>query len=484
MGDGKSPPDLTGAAKVARTSNGPGRRGPPQGGRDRAVQSASVPVRRPNGFAPRAASVRAIAGVLNEGRSLDDAMERAFAAHGGADMEPRDRAFMHLLVVSVLRHSGELDAVISSFIDKALPAKSGLLWPILLCGAAQLLCLDTPPHAAISLAVEQARADTGARRFDRLVNAVLRKVAVEGPARLAQLDRVRLNTPDWLWERWCATYGEDTARAIAAASQAEAALDLSVKSDAAGWASTLGGVVVPTGSVRLKARGRIEDLPGYDAGEWWVQDAAAALPGQLLGAVAGMTIADLCAAPGGKTAELAARGAIVTAVDVSAARLARLHDNMARLNLAVEVVTADVATWAPDRLFDAVLLDAPCTATGTIRRHPDIPHLKRARDIAPLAELQFQLLASASRLVRPGGQLVYCSCSLEREEGIDVVTRFLGGHGEFTRNKVMPSEVGGVGDWISPEGDLRTLPIHLQRDEPGLSGVDGFYAARLVRHGT
>jgi 16S rRNA (cytosine967-C5)-methyltransferase len=442
---------------------------------------AAAPIRRPPGYAPRAAAVRAIAGVLHEGRSFDDALERAFLANGGATMEPRDRAFTHLLVVTVLRRKGELDAVVSTFIDKSLPAKQGLVWPILLCGAAQLLCLETPPHAAISLAVDQARADTGARRFDRLVNAVLRRVAVDGPARLAELDGVMLNTPEWLWQRWRSNYGEEVARAIAAANQLEAALDISVKSDAARWAEQLGGIVLPTGSVRLKARGRIEDMPGYDDGSWWVQDAAAALPGRLLGDVAGQTVADLCAAPGGKTAELAVAGAHVTAVDVSAKRLERLHDNLARLRLAAEVVVGDVATWSPGRTFDHVLLDAPCTATGTLRRHPDIPHLKRERDIAPLSELQYQLLENARRLVRPGGQLVYCSCSLEPEEGVQHMTRFLVEHPNFTRKPVVASEVGGIADWITPDGDLRTLPTHMTRDEPGLSGVDGFYAARLVR---
>ncbi len=443
--------------------------------------NAAAPIRRPPGYAPRAASVRAIAGVLHEGRSFDDALERAFLANGGATMEPRDRAFTHLLVVTVLRRKGELDAVVSSFIDKSLPAKQGLVWPILLCGAAQLLCLETPPHAAISLAVDQARADTGARRFDRLVNAVLRRVAVDGAARLAQLDGVMLNTPDWLWQRWCNHYGQDGARAIAFASQQEAALDISVKADAAGWAEQLGGIVLPTGSVRLRARGRIEDLPGYDEGAWWVQDAAAALPARLLGDVGGQTVADLCAAPGGKTAELAVAGAHVCAVDLSAKRLERLHDNLARLHLSAEVVVGDATTWNPGREFDHVVLDAPCTATGTLRRHPDILHLKRDRDIAPLSALQYQLLENASRLVRPGGQLVYCSCSLEPEEGIGHMARFLDQHPTFARKPVVAHEVGGIADWITADGDLRTLPSHLPREEPGLSGVDGFYAARLVR---
>ena len=396
-------------------------------------------------------------------------------------IEPRDRAFARLIVVTVLRRHGELDAVVRAFIDKPLPANTGLLWPILLAASAQLLCLATPPHAAISLAVDQARADGGARRFDKLVNAVLRKVSVEGPARLAALDGVRLNTPDWLWQRLIATYGNDQGRAIAQANLTEAALDIAVKGDAAGWAERLGGIVLPTGGVRTKSRGRIEELPGYGDGDWWVQDSAAGLPGRLLGHITGQAIADLCAAPGGKTAELVSAGARVTAVDVSSARVGRLAENLARLRLEAELITADVTSWAPGRLFDGVLLDAPCTATGTIRRHPDILRLKRVADVAQLAALQARLLEAAARLVRPGGTLVYCSCSLEPEEGSQQIARFLSAHPGFIRNPVTPADVGGLPELISADGDLRTLPVHLRHDDPELCGLDGFYAARLTR---
>ena len=438
---------------------------------------------RPAGFVPRAAAVRVVGEVVSQGRALDDALERAFSMPIYAGMEQRDRAFSRLIVVTVLRRYGELDHVVRSFIDRPLPDNQGLLWPLLLCAAAQLLCLDTPPHAAISLAVEQTRADGGARRFDKLVNAVLRRVAVDGPARLAGLDAARVNTPDWAWQRWVATYGEALARAIAMANLSEAALDFSVKSDASGWAEKLGGVVLPTGSVRVKNRGRIEDCPGYDEGEWWVQDAAAALPGRLLGDVRGKQIADLCAAPGGKTAELVVAGANVTSVELSATRAARLTENLARLKLTAQIVVADVAKWAPGRLFDGVLLDAPCTATGTIRRHPDILALKRMADVAQLAEIQATLLKAASTLVKPGGLLVYCSCSLEPEEGRDVITQFLNSHAEFTREPVQAEEIGGLQEAISAEGDLRTLPVHMTLDDPEMSGLDGFYAARLRRAG-
>ena len=447
------------------------------------------PVDRPAGFVPRAAAVRVVAEVVYQRRALDDALDRAFSLQIYRGMEQRDRAFSRLIVVTVLRRYGELDAVVRSFIDKPLPENQGLLWPILLSASAQLLCLDTPPHAAISLAVEQTRADGGARRFDKLVNAVLRKVSVQGPTKLAALDGPRLNTPEWAWKRWVEAYGESQAHAIAAANLTEAALDISVKSDPAGWAEKFAdgsagqfeAVVLPTGSVRVKNRGRIEDLPGYADGAWWVQDAAAGLPGRLLGDVKGQSIADLCAAPGGKTAELIVAGANVTAVDVSATRVARLAENLARLQLKADLVTADVTTWAPGRMFDAVLLDAPCTASGTIRRHPDILRLKRTTDIAQLAALQSKLLTAASKLVRAGGLLVYCSCSLEPEEGSGQAVQFLAATPNFVREPVRTEEIGGLSEAISPDGDLRTLPTHLKMEDPEMSGLDGFYAARFRR---
>ncbi len=454
------------------------------GPRKQAVQPSRAnaqAVRRPPGYVPRAAAARIIHLVLTERRALDDAMERVFASPACIGLEPRDRAFARLIVVTVLRRHGELDALVKSFIGKPLPGNTGLLWPILLSAAAQLVALETPPHAAISLAVDQTRADSGARRFDRLANAVLRRVSVDGPARLAQLDAPRLNTPHWMWTRWVATYGEETARAIASANLTEAALDVSVKSDAAGWAERLGGIVLPTGTVRLKSHGRIEEMPGYDEGAWWVQDAAASFPGRLLGPLAGLEIADLCAAPGGKTAELVSAGATVTAVDASPARLTRLTTNLARLQLQAECVAADVTKWQPGRLFDAVLLDAPCTASGTIRRHPDILRLKQETDIAQLSALQEKLLTAAASLVKPGGLLVYCTCSLEPEEGVHRIAGFLTQTPNFRREAVSASEIGGLAETITADGDLRTLPTHLQLEDPALSGLDGFYACRLRR---
>ncbi len=424
------------------------------------------------GVAARNAAITAIDAVMRLKQPLDEALERSLSRTSPA-LEPRDRAFARLLTVTVLRRHGELRRAVTAFLEKQPPTDSGRLWPILLAGAAQLLCLATPPHAAISSSVDLARLDQTTRRFDKLINAVLRRVSERGPALLEIADAAVSNIPAWLMTRWRAAYGDAVARDIAVASLTEPALDLSVKSDAAAWAATLGGAVLPTGSVRLANGGRIEALAGYSDGAWWVQDAAAALPAKLLGDVAGLAIADLCAAPGGKTAELAAAGARVTAVDHSERRLRRLSENLARLKLDVEIITADVTGWAPGRQFDAVLVDAPCSATGTIRRHPDLLHTKADDDIPRLAELQRRLLAAAAALVRPGGQLVYATCSLEPEEGCDQIAAFLDLNPDYRRVPIQPGEAGISAGWLTGTGDLRTLPQH---------AIDGFFAARLVRH--
>jgi 16S rRNA (cytosine967-C5)-methyltransferase len=418
---------------------------------------------------------------MKRGTFFEEAFAEAFNKPERAKVEPRDRAFARLLVTTVLRRHGELAHVIASHLQKPLPEPQGWVWPILLSGAAQLLFLETPPHAAIGLAVEQCKADPNARRFDKLVNAVLRRVADGGRAALEGLDAVALNVPAWLLAGWEKTYGPEAARRIAAASLDEPPLDVTVKGDPAEWAAKLQGVPLPTGTVRILQAGRITDLPGFDEGNWWVQDAAAALPARLLNAKPGQRVADLCAAPGGKTAELAAAGAHVTAVDISSARLRRVKDNLDRLHFEAECVTADVLSWQPAAPFDAVLLDAPCSATGTIRRHPDILHVRQNRGFEKLIDLQAKLLERAAGLVRPGGMLVYCTCSLEPEEGEHQIDRFLASHPEFSRAPIEALEIGGLVDAITPDGDLRTLPSHrFPGDEAG-SGLDGFYAARLRR---
>lgn len=436
------------------------------------------PARTPQGLAARDLAVQLVSDVLLGRQPFDQAWSELTARPATAALEPRDRALARLIAATVLRRQGELEHVLSAFLSKPLPADKGRLWPILLAGAAQLACLGMPPHAVVDIAVELTRRDRGAHRFAKLANAVLRRVGERGAGMLADQAGMSLNTPDWLWQRWTAHYGSETARRIAEASLQEAALDLTLKpgtqAEAQAWAEKLGGTLLPTGSVRVTAHGRIEDLPGFAEGAWWVQDAAAALVVRLAGDVAGRTIADLCAAPGGKTAQLAAAGARVTAVDVSATRLARLRDNLARLRLQADVVEADAVSWSPGRTFDVVILDAPCSATGTIRRHPDILRLKGPDDIARMAELQRTMLGSAAGLVAAGGLLVYATCSLEPEEGERQIAAFLAERPQFEREAIDPASIGADSAWFTSLGELRTLPFHL-------SGMDGFYAARLRR---
>jgi 16S rRNA (cytosine967-C5)-methyltransferase len=434
------------------------------------------------GFAVRRAAAEIVDGVLRRRRSLDALLDGAGAQSTGlAALSERDRALTRALAATVLRRLGTLRHIVSLFLERGPPAQAPLVETALLLGAAQILFLQIPDHAAVDLSVRLVRADRQAMHFAGLVNAVLRRVAREGAQRLAALDPVVLDTPDWLLARWIETYGEPTARAIAAANSKEPALDLTVKSDPQAWAAQLNGRVLPTGTVRTNTHGAITSLPGFAEGAWWVQDAAAALPAWLFGDLAGRRVADLCAAPGGKTAQLAAAGALVTAVDRAEARLDRVRENLARLSLKAELVCADVATWNTERTFDAVLLDAPCSSTGTIRRHPDVPWLKRAADVTALARVQAQLIERALALTKSGGTLIYCTCSLEPEENENVVAALLARHDGVRRASITASDVFGRVEFISKDGDLRTLPCHLPDPDSHFAGLDGFYAARLEK---
>jgi 16S rRNA (cytosine967-C5)-methyltransferase len=441
-----------------------------------AGEQASRASSEPAGLAARRLAADILDGVVHRRRPLDEQLDDRNAALSA--LPERDRALTRAIATTALRRLGTLRHLLGRYLERGLPADAPRVETALLIGAVQILWLEVPDHAAVDLAVRLAQADRRAARYAALVNAVLRRVAHDGRARLAGLDIATCDTPDWLLTRWTATYGADTARTIARANGQEPALDLTVKSDDARWAAALGGRVLWPGCVRAVVHGPVSQLPGYDEGAWWVQDAAAALPAWLLGDVRGLRIADLCAAPGGKTAQLATAGAEVVAVDRSEPRLERLRRNLARLHLAAETVTADATRWQAGP-FDAVLLDAPCTATGTIRRHPDIPWLKRPADITALADLQRRLIAHATGLLKPGGTLVYCTCSLEPEEGEAVVRDLLARQDDMRRAPITAGEVHGHPEWLTTEGDLRTLPSHLPDADPRMSGLDGFFAARL-----
>jgi 16S rRNA (cytosine967-C5)-methyltransferase len=434
------------------------------------------------GLPARRAAVELLSAVIDKKQPLDDILSRSLATGWMFDLPARDRALARAIVATSLRRRGEIDHVLGHFLERGLPDKSGKLYPILLSGAAQLMFLKTPPHAAIDLAVRLAQWDGRARRYDKLVNAVLRRVAKEGDAIAAGLDAPRVNTPDWLWQRWVARYGEERAHLLAAANLIEPPLDLTVKGEPEHWAEQMSGRVLPNGSVRLLPKGRIEALPGFEQGAWWVQDVAASLPAHLMGHVEGKRVLDLCAAPGGKTAQLALAGASVVAIDISKTRLKMLSANLARLGLAATTVAADATTWMPENRFEAILLDAPCSSTGTIRRHPDIPYLKSPKDIEDLAGLQARLLDNAASLLKPGGTLVYSTCSLELEEGEAQIAALLARNPDIKVDPILPDDVFGQEDWLQSPGFLRTFPYQLDLGTPEWSGMDGFFAARLKRN--
>jgi 16S rRNA (cytosine967-C5)-methyltransferase len=436
------------------------------------------------GLAARRIAADILDGVLHKHRTLDEQLDGAAAHPGLKALSDRDRALMRRLVATILRRLGTLGHVLSRLLDRGIPTDAPRAQSALLIGAAQILWMDVPDHAAVDLSVRLVQSDRRAAKYAGLVNAVLRRCAREGQPLIDEVKSQTLDVPPWLLERWIAHYGETVARDIVTAIGHEPSLDITVKSDAAQWATRLHGETLPTGTVRTLLQGSVTMLPGFTEGQWWVQDAAAALPARLFGDVAGKTIADLCAAPGGKTAQLVQAGARVTAVDRSPNRMTRLRDNLARLGLEAEAVVTDAAEWQGGNnsgSFDGVLVDAPCSSTGTIRRHPDVAWLRQEADIGALMALQKRLLQKAVALLRPGGTLVYCTCSLEPEEGEQAISALLAAESAMRRVPIDAGEVAGLTEIVTAEGDLRTLPCHLPRDEPRLGGLDGFYAARLVK---
>ncbi|MCB1530713.1 MAG: 16S rRNA (cytosine(967)-C(5))-methyltransferase RsmB [Rhodospirillales bacterium] len=430
-----------------------------------------------DGLSARSAALKILDQVLQKKRPLDQVLEseRAFYSLPG-----RERAFTRMLVSTVLRRKGQLDDLIRRAMNRGEEPRPETLRHILYIGITQLLFMDVPDHAAVDTSVSLAKAE-GAERQKGFINAVLRRMISEGREWVKKQDPVQTNVPEWILKDWIATYGLIEAAEIAQGSLTEAPLDITVKDkgEIKLWEGALGASALPTGSLRRSGGGNVTELAGFADGSWWVQDASAALPARLFGDRKDKTVVDLCAAPGGKTMQLASMGANVIAVDRSTSRMKILFQNLDRTNLRarVETVIADGAEWKPQKPVDAVLLDAPCSATGTIRRHPDLLHLKTPKDIEQLCAIQGRLLDNAAGILQPGGTLIYCTCSLQKAEGEGQITSFLYRHPEFRRAPVKAGEIGNIEGAITLDGDVRLLPYHLAPH----GGMDGFFISRLKK---
>lgn len=445
-------------------------------------------INRDSGLAARRGAVGLVTAVLRDRTPLNDCFAEGVNGAGRAaalaGLDRRDRAFARQIAATTLRRLGQIDAVLGHCLARPLPKSAAFIVDVLRTGVAQLLFLQTPAHAAVDSSVRLAETQPG--NFKGLINGVLRRIGRESDALTAAYHEPTLNAPDWLRTSWRNAYGDEVTNAIARAHLADPPLDISVKEESSRehWAEHLEASILPTGTLRRRVGGRIEDLPGFAEGAWWVQDVAAALPARVLMSSlrdTGKTrasVLDLCAAPGGKSAQLAAAGFDVTAVDISRTRLSRVRENLDRLGLDANFVAADATAFQPGRTFDGILVDAPCSTTGTLRRRPDVAHLKHPRDLDRFTKLQHRLLNAASGLLAPGGVLVFAVCSLQPEEGESQIERLLQDpKAGLSRLPLIPGDIGGLAECLSAKGDLRTLPCHLS----GEGGMDGFYAARLVK---
>jgi 16S rRNA (cytosine967-C5)-methyltransferase len=446
---------------------------PPEQARE--AEAQKVP-----GLPARLAAANVICDVVQGGHRLDECFSPLAVPNRIAGIEAHDVALTRSIATVALRRLGVIRRALSLLLEKGLPRQATRVEWLLIAAAAQILFLDAADHAAVDLAVRAVRLEPKTAGFAGLVNGVLRNLVRRRDEFLALAESGDFDAPPWLAQRWRRTYGEAGARSIIQMQMREPPLDLTTKSQAARWAERLGGLLLPTGSVRLSTREPIVALEGFDEGEWWVQDAAAALPARLLDVKPDERVLDMCAAPGGKTAQLAHAGARVTALDRSAERLKRLAANLDRLKLHADIAVAD-ATGYSAQPFDAVLIDAPCAATGTIRRHPDVAWTKKPGDIETLAALQAKMFDRAAALTRPGGRIVYCVCSLEPEEGENQIAAFLRRNPDFRRDPADLAALGAPQEFVNRDGDLRTTPPMLQNEDPRLAGVDGFFAARVTR---
>jgi 16S rRNA (cytosine967-C5)-methyltransferase len=414
------------------------------------------------GTAVRAAAVALLGAVLDEGISLNQIAETNNGPLSG--LGPSDRARAQRLALMTLRHLEQADKLLEPHLRKGPPR---MVRNALRLGVVEMAVDGAAAHGVVNAMVDLIRHGKRTGHMAGLVNAVLRKVSeVETP--FAGLAPQHL--PRWLRQTLVQLWSRDVVTAIEAVQSQSPPLDLTRRGDTP---APEGAQTLPSGSLRLTGPVQVSALPGFETGEWWVQDAAAAMAVRLLAPQPGESVLDLCAAPGGKTLQLAAAGTDVTALDISGPRLKRLQQNLDRTGLAAKIVTADALHWQPDTLFDAVLLDAPCSATGTIRRHPDLPFVKDGSELVALALLQTQMIDRALGFLKPGGRLIFCTCSLLPEEGEAQLQAALARHPALTVER--PDLPGIEPDWISAEGGLRLRPDYWADQ----GGMDGFFMARL-----
>ncbi len=433
------------------------------------------------GIESRLAATFLLTRVIDDGRNLDALCDRKHGINKFLSLSERDQSLARAITITALRNRNRIEFVFKKLMNRPPPKNARFLLHSLHIAAAQILFMDVPERAAVNIAVEAIGKDKRTVRFKDLTNAVLRRMTRE-KAKLVEASENISPFPGWLEKMQRSNYGKENLTRIAEAASKPSALDITVKSDAEDWARELGGTLLPTGSIRVESTAPVMTLPGYGEGHWWVQDAAAALPARLVIAEPGARVLELCAAPGGKTAQLVNSGYQVTALDVSEPRLVRLEENLNRLNLSANTVMADALEWEVDTPFDAVLLDAPCSSTGTVRRHPDVLWTRNRQEIHDLAELQYRLICRAAQFVRPGGCLVFSNCSMLKEEGENLLGKVLAACPELSVSPIQPDEIAGTHEMINGQGALRSQPFHLaNRENPALGGLDGFFACRFVK---
>ncbi len=445
------------------------------------------------GLAARQCAVTILTRVFDDGRGLDGLLDTRHGPSSYRNLSDADKSLVRAICTTVFRHRGEIDGALNNLLDRKLPKNARHLIHTLYIGAAQILFLDVPDSAAVDLAVTTLREDKRSTRFAGLANAILRRLSREKEELLLNqnADEWALsNMAPWLRKNLRKAYGKERLSAIASQHMLEPIIDITVKQDPEVWAEKLGGTALFGNSIRIHREGRIEDWEGYTDGQWWVQDAAASIPVHLLGNISGKQVLDLCAAPGGKTAQLANAGAHVTALEASKSRLERLQLNMERLKLTVDAQNGDLFEWEVKQEFDAVLLDAPCSSTGTIRRHPDVQWTKSPEIIAELAKLQSDMILRALTFLKPGGTLMFSNCSLNREEGEDIFATLTSQDVGLIPDPILVEELFDLKDVITRQGTVRTLPSQLQNVKPPencksdpkrFTGFDGFFAARFKK---